>query len=101
MPVTGSLVRVLAFRHRLFGATGILYAGGYPLQGRAAPVRHRVGLPQRDTVQEPRCQRLTRRQRESIHLLARSQLLRSLAADFGVSHEKFRGVLRGMPPGNA
>src|SRR5215212_3783275 len=41
-----------------------------------------------------RARRLTPEQESEIHLLAATRSLRSLAADFGVSHETIRAVVR-------
>ena len=44
-----------------------------------------------------RARKLTLEQESAIHALAATMSLRSLAADFGVSHETIRAVLRQIP----
>lgn len=48
--------------------------------------------------QAPRCRVLTEEQEAAIRALASSRSLRSLAADFGVSHETVRAILQQRCP---
>src|SRR5215211_5338284 len=61
-----------------------------------APVPHRrlSGRLQRASSQVPRRKKLAPDQVVTIYTLASSTSLRSLAADFGVSHETIRAVVR-------
>ena len=59
-----------------------------------APPRRVSGRSQRTSYHTPRRRRLTAEQESAIRALAGTRSLRSLAADFGVSHETVRGVLR-------
>ena len=56
--------------------------------------RRRVGRSRRDAYQEPRRRQLSPEQEAAIRSNAGSLSLRELAADFGVSHETVRAVLR-------
>jgi hypothetical protein len=54
-----------------------------------------VGKSGRATYRARRARGLTLAQEAEIRMLAGTRSLRSLAADFGVSHETVRAVLRG------
>ena len=61
----------------------------------AAPqVRQHAGRSGRSPYQRARPRRLSPAKREAIRALAPNRTLRELAADFGVSHETVRAVLR-------
>ena len=59
-----------------------------------APSRRVSGRSKRASYQTPRRRKLTREQEAAIRALAAARSLRSVAAEFGVSHEMVRGVLR-------
>ena len=58
------------------------------------PPRHLAGRSARPTYQTPRRRKLSPEQETAIRANAGSLTLRELAADFGVSHETVRAVLR-------
>jgi hypothetical protein len=60
----------------------------------APPQRRRVGRSGRDTHREPRRRKLSPEQVAAIRGSAGDRTLRDLAADFGVSHETVRRVIR-------
>jgi DNA-binding NarL/FixJ family response regulator len=61
----------------------------------AAPERRLAGVSGREGYQRPRPRKLTIRERNAVRLEAdKGRSLRSLAADFGVSHETVRSVIR-------
>ncbi|MCD6031011.1 MAG: hypothetical protein K0S78_3185 [Thermomicrobiales bacterium] len=91
-------------------ATGVRSASSIFLEGRCRiPFPHlrteRIPHPRwpsrREAAVRPRyhcrSRRLTPAQAEAIRALAGTKSLRSLAADFGVSHETIRAVLRQVP----
>ena len=59
-----------------------------------APPRRVSGRSKRASYQTPRRRKLTPEQEDVIRALAATKSLRSLAADFGVSHETVRAVTR-------
>ena len=61
-----------------------------------APPRRVNGTSRRIAYQTPRRRRLTPAREAAIRALAGTRSLRSLAADFGVSHETVRAVLRAV-----
>ena len=62
----------------------------------AAPAPRRVsGRSQRASYHTPRRRKLTHEQEAAIRAGAGNRSLRELAAEFGVSHETVRAVLRG------
>ncbi len=63
------------------------------------PQRPRVGGSRRDTCQAPRSRKLTLDQQAAIQANAANRTLRELAAEFEVSHETVRAVLRGQSAG--
>ena len=58
------------------------------------PDRRRVGRSRRDGYQAPRARKLSPDQEAALRRVAPGRSLRALAADFGVSHETVRAVLR-------
>ena len=60
-----------------------------------APPRRVSGRSKRASYQAPRRRKLSPEQEAAIRALAQTRSLRALAADFGVSHETVRAVLRG------
>ncbi len=58
------------------------------------PARRTVGCSGRAPYQRRPPGRLTDAERRAIRVLAASRSLRDVAADFGVSHETVRAVLR-------
>ena len=58
------------------------------------PTRRGVGRSGRSSYQRTRPRRLSPEEREAIRALAPNRTLRELAAEFGVSHETVRAVLR-------
>ena len=58
------------------------------------PPRRVSGRSQRTSAQVPRQRKLLPEQVTTIRALAGSKSLRALAADFGVSHETIRALLR-------
>jgi len=59
-----------------------------------APPRRVTGRSQRAAYETPRRRKLTPEQEAAIRAVAGTRSLRSLATDFGVSHETIRAVLR-------
>ena len=59
------------------------------------PLRRVVGATGRAPYQRRPPGRLTETERRAIRALAATRSLRELAAEFGVSHETVRAVLRG------
>ena len=59
-----------------------------------APPRLVSGRSKRAAYHAPRRRKLTREQEEAIRVNAGNRTLRELAADFGVSHETIRAILR-------
>ena len=59
-----------------------------------APSRRVSGRSKRASYQTPRRRKLTREQEAAIRALAGDRTLRELGAEFGVSHEAIRAVLR-------
>lgn len=68
-------------------------ATGFVLVG-LPPTRRTVGASGRASYARDRPRQLSAEERAAVHALARTKSLRSLAADFGVSHETVRRVLR-------
>jgi hypothetical protein len=68
------------------------------LDFRSSPASHLRWPARRDTASYPRyrarARKLTSDQEASIQTLAATRSLRSLAAEFGVSHETIRAVVR-------
>ena len=61
----------------------------------AAPERSPAGRSRRERYQRPRPRKLTSEDQDAVRLEAgKGRSLRSLAAEFGVSHETIRTVLR-------
>ena len=58
------------------------------------PPRRGVGLSGRSSYQRARPRRLSPEEQEAVRALAPNRTLRELAAEFGVSHETVRAVLR-------
>ena len=58
------------------------------------PARRRAGRSRRDSYQAPRRRKLVPEQEAAIRANAGNTSLRELAAQFGVSHETVRAVLR-------
>ena len=58
------------------------------------PERRSVGRSCRSSYQRPRSRRLSPSEREAVCALAPNRSLREVAADFGVSHETIRSILR-------
>ena len=58
------------------------------------PERGRAGRSRRDAYQDPRPRRLPPEQEARLRRMATGRTLRDLAAEFGVSHETVRAVLR-------
>ena len=65
------------------------------------PEQQAVGSSGRAAYQAPRPRRLTPEEEVAVRALAESRSLRSLAADFGVSHETVRRVVRDAAAGTA
>ena len=63
-----------------------------------APARRMTGRSGRAPSQIARVRQLSPDQEAAIRALAQTKSLRSLAADFGVSHETVRAVLRRDQP---
>ena len=63
----------------------------------APPQRSHVGRSGRSSYQRARPRRLSPAEREAVRALAPNRTLRELAAEFGVSHETVRAVLRAAP----
>ncbi len=63
-----------------------------------APPRRVSGRSQRTSYHTPRRRKLTVEQEVAVRFLAATRSLRSLAAEFGVSHETVRAVLRESVP---
>ena len=63
----------------------------------AMPERRRAGQSGRDTYPSSRRRKLTVEQVATIRVEADNRTLRELAAEFGVSHETVRAVLRATP----
>ena len=61
------------------------------------PQRRRAGRSRRGTYHRPRPRKLSPEQAAAIRCGAGSGFLRERAAEFGVSHETVRGVLRPRP----
>ena len=64
-----------------------------PIDVAVAPPRRVSGPSQRSSYQAPRRRTLSSEQEAAIRALAATRSLRSLAAEFGVSHETVRAVL--------
>lgn len=62
------------------------------------PERQPAGKSGRECYQTPRPRKLTAEQEDEIWRAAPGRSLRDLAADFGVSHETIRAVLRENRP---
>ena len=58
------------------------------------PERDHAGRSGRSSYQRARPRRLSLEEREAVRGLAPNRTLRELAAEFGVSHETVRAVLR-------
>jgi hypothetical protein len=69
-------------------------AGTDPIEIAVVPPRRVSGKSRRASSQVPRGRKLAPDQEAAIRALAGSKSLRSFAADFGVSHETIRKVLR-------
>jgi len=60
-----------------------------------APERSRSGVSRRESYQRPRPRKLTINERDAVRLEAdKARTLRTLAAEFGVTHETIRAILR-------
>jgi hypothetical protein len=59
-----------------------------------APARRQVGVSARSPYQQTRPRQLSASERAAIFALAPNHTLHELAAEFGVSHETIRTVLR-------
>jgi hypothetical protein len=73
--------------HARTTATGVVLIG-------LPPVRRTVGASGRASCSRERPRQLSAEERSAVRSLAHTKSLRSLAADFGVSHETVRGVIR-------
>ena len=60
------------------------------------PERRRPGRSRRDAYHEPRRRKLSAEQEAKIRTNSGNRSLRELAAEFGVSHETVRAILRGQ-----
>ena len=60
----------------------------------SVPPRRLTGKLQRASSQSPRQGKLTASQKETIRVIAHNRSLRELAAEFGVSHETIRTIIR-------
>ena len=69
----------------------------------AAPLRRKTGASGRDPCRDPRVRKLPPERAAELRNAAPGRSLRSLAAEFGVSHETVRAVLRarGVRPADA
>jgi hypothetical protein len=72
-------------------------AGTEPIDIAVVPPRRLSGRSKRTAYHAPRQSKLTAEQKATIRSEAGSHTLRDLAADFGVSHETIRTVLRQLP----
>ena len=70
------------------------HCGTDPIPVTVPPARCVTGRSKRAASQTPPRRKLTPQQEATIRALARTKSLRSLAADFGVSHEAVRRVIR-------
>jgi hypothetical protein len=61
---------------------------------RPAPPRRRVGTSGRASYQQPRARKLDSEDQSRLHAAAAGRSLRSLGAEFGISHEAVRSLLR-------
>ena len=68
--------------------------GTEPIDIGPVPPRRLSGRSRRASYQSPRRSKLTTSQKATIRANAASRTLRELAAEFGVSHETIRTVLR-------
>ncbi len=59
-----------------------------------APLRRASGKSKRASYHTPRRRKLSPEQESAVRALAFTKSLRSLAADFGVSHETIRAILQ-------
>jgi DNA-binding CsgD family transcriptional regulator len=57
-----------------------------------------VGRSQRDAYQVPRARKLTADEQSRLRAVADGRSLRSLGAEFGISHEAVRTILREREP---
>ncbi len=80
-------------RKRRGSLARLRHAPGYVVIAKA-PERQPAGRSRREGYQTPRARKLTPEQEKAIRALAGTGSLRSLAADFGVSHETVRAALR-------
>jgi hypothetical protein len=71
--------------------------GTDPIDIAVVPPRRLSGRSKRTAYHAPRQSKLTAEQKATIRSEAGSHTLRDLAADFGVSHETIRTVLRQLP----
>ena len=68
--------------------------GTEPIDIAVVPPRRLSGKSQRAALQLPRQAKLTPSEQASIRAIGNNRSLRELAAEFGVSHETIRTVLR-------
>ena len=68
--------------------------GTDPIDIAVVPPRRVSGLSKRASYQTPRKGKLSTNQKASIRANSGNRTLRELAAEFGVSHETIRAVLR-------
>jgi hypothetical protein len=71
--------------------------GTEPIEIAPVPPRRVCGRSKRTAYHAPRQSKLTAEQKATTRSEAGNRTLRSLAADFGVSHETIRTVLRQLP----
>ena len=71
--------------------------GTVPIEIAVVPPRRVSGKSARTSYQSPRQGKLTQTQKAAIRKVAGHWTLRELAAEFGVSHETIRAVLRQVP----
>jgi transposase len=76
-------------------------AGTEPIDVASVPSRRVSGRSQRATYHTPRRRKLTAEQEAAIRALVATKSLRSLADEFGVSHETVRKVVRGRQAAGA
>src|SRR5262245_37475289 len=81
------------------GAASLFVPRRIPLTNRSAALAH-LGAPSVRRYLAPRRHRLTPADEAAILALSQTKSLRALAADFGVSHETIRAIVRG-PRGRA
>ncbi len=75
--------------------------GTEPIDIAAVPPRRVSGRSKRTAYHAPRQSKLTAEQKATIRSIKDNRSLRELAAEFGVSHETIRALLRKEPPAMA